>query len=174
MLIVTAPTTGGRAQGDRVCVDEQPHHEREVVKVITLVLEMTGCVGLLVLLFAAQAVITVWNGCAWGTRSIGSRMAPAGRYALTRMRSWRRAIYVCYLGTAASWTSSRASWNFSPDRTSLRSEASAPASLDSQPQVLELRKRKEIPVVPKRLLVLSGLPSAMDPARRTSGIGDAA
>jgi hypothetical protein len=174
MLHVTAPRTGERALGDRACVDEQPHHPRAVLKVLTLVLEMTGCLGLLVLLLVAQALIPAWNVCAWGTRSIGSRMAPACRNALAKMCSWRRPLYVCYLGTVASWTSSRASWNFSPDRTSDRSGASAPASLDSQPQVLEPRRRKEIPVVPKRLLVLSGLRSATDPARRTGGIGDAA
>jgi hypothetical protein len=174
MQYVIAPWIGERALGDRVCVDELPQQPNEILGVFTLVLEMTGAVGLLVLLFAAQAVMTVWIGCAWGTRSVGRMMTPAGRTALMSLCSWRRAIHVFYLGTTSKRTSFQASWSLSPDRALIRAEASAPPSSASRTPIVDFRRKKAIPVVPKRLLVLTGDPLAADPANRTGGTGNAA
>jgi len=98
-----------RALGIRSCVDERSHQQPEITNVLTLSLEMSAFVVVLVLLFAARVVITLWNGCAWGTRGVCSMMTPVGRNAFTRIVPWRRAIYVFYLGALGSSTSSQAS-----------------------------------------------------------------
>ena len=142
------------------CVDERSYPLPLIVTVLALFLQMVACVGALVLLFAAQAVITVWNGCAWQTSCVRSLLTPAGRSVFTSMCSWGRAVQVLYLGTAASWTASQAARTFTPER--------APAS---PTPILEHRRFRPLKVLPIRLLVPSGLPSATEQAGRASGIG---
>jgi len=74
------------------------------VKILRGFLEIGACAGLLVLLFATQAIITLWGGCAWGARCAGSLLVPAGRSTFIRIRSWRRAIHVFTLGVTARST----------------------------------------------------------------------
>lgn len=155
-----APTME-RALGAQTCVDQRTRR----VNLITLVFQMTACAGLLVVLFAAVPVLTAWNGCRWGARCVRSMMTPAGRTVFTRMCSWRRAVYVFYLGTVASWTL---------ERSFLRGDVLAPASSESEVQVVELRKSRAAGVLPKRLFVLSEPPLVTDQGRRASAIGDAA
>jgi hypothetical protein len=175
MLDLSAPTMGDGSRMTRACVDERAQPQPASMNVITLFLQMTVCGGgLLVLLFAAQAVMRVCTGCAWGTRYVSTMMTSAGRNALTRMLPWRRAVYVFYLGTTASWTSSRASLSFSADRTVLPAEVRAPLLLDSQAEDLEVGRTRTITLIPERLFVLGGHPLAMDPGKRAIGIGDAA
>ena len=162
MQDVIAPTMSERAMGIRSCVDERSHHQPETMNIVTLFLQMSAFVGVLVLLFAAQAVITVWNGCAWGTRSVRIMLTPAGRTVCIRMCSWGRAVQVFYLGTTASWTPSQASWTFTPTPS------------ETQTRILELRKNTGKRVPPRGLLVLNGPRSATDQGRRAGGVGDAA
>jgi hypothetical protein len=161
MLEVIAPTLE-RALGARTCVDQRTRHRPQVVTVMALLLQMTACSGVLVLLFAVEALMTVWNGCASGARILKSTMTPAGRTAFTRVCSWRRAIHVFYLGTVARSTSSPVAVSFAPERSLLRADVLAPASGTT---FVELRNR---------LLVLSGPPLVTDQGRRSSSIGDAA
>jgi hypothetical protein len=121
----------------RTCVDERTPGQSGVVKLVTIYLQMTAGVVVLILLFAAQAVITLWNSCALGTRTLRRSMIPAGRNAFTRMSSWRQAAYLFYLGTAASWTSSQASLTYTPEPVFLRAEVRAPASSGSRTTLLE-------------------------------------
>src|SRR6185503_681018 len=113
MLMVIAPTMGDRGSGARTCVDDQTR-DGPVLTFIALALHLTACIPVLVLLFVAQAAVPVWDSCARGARAVGRRMTPAGRNALASMCSWRRAIYVFYLGTAAGWSSSPDLLSFSP------------------------------------------------------------
>src|SRR6185369_15445171 len=108
MLKLIAPTMGDGASEARTCVDDQPRHN-PTLTVIMLALHMTAFVPVLVLLFVVQAAVPVWDSCARAAGAVGRIMTPAGRIALASMRSWRRAIHVFYLGTAASWTFSPAS-----------------------------------------------------------------
>ena len=86
------PTTGGGMRG--------PYGP---VTLMTLVFQMTVGVGVLVVLLATQAVITLWNSGVWGARSLKNGMTPLGRYSVSAKGSWRKAIYLFYLGTVASW-----------------------------------------------------------------------
>lgn len=152
MLRVIAPTMGDRVSGARSCVDDQIRHP-SVLTVIPLALHMTACVPILVLLLVAQAAVPVWDSCARGAKAVGRRMTPAGRIVLASMCSWRRAIYVFYLGTAAGWTSSRTSLNFSLPRP-------APPG--------------EIEPAPEGLFVLGGHSQEAAPRKLAIGIGNAA
>jgi len=121
--------------------------------VITLALHMTAFVPVLVLLFVVQAAVPVWDSCARAAGAVGRIMTPAGRIALASMRSWRRAIHVFYLGTAASWTFSPASLSFSFPR---------PAPL------------REIAPAPEAMFVIGGHPQQAAPKKPAIGIGNAA
>ena len=112
------------------CVDRRTPEQSEVVKLFLLFVQMTALAGVLVLLFAAQAVITVWSGCATATRSLRATMTRGGR-------DLRRVLYVFYLGTAASWSSGQGTWNSSPEPDPLRAEASAPSASGPRMKVLE-------------------------------------
>lgn len=101
MRNVIAPRLGEPTAGTRTCVDGR---EFEITKILRQFLEIGACAGLLVLLFATKAILTLWSGCAWGARCAGSLLVPAGRITLIRIRLWRRAIHVFTLGVAASWT----------------------------------------------------------------------
>jgi len=170
MRYVIAPTMSERAMGILGCVDERSHSLPPILDVLALFLQMSACVGVLVLLFAAQAVITGWNGCAWGTRSVRSMLTPASRAILNRTCSWGRAVQMFYLGTTANWTPSQASWIFTPERRVLRGEGRAPALSGARRRILELRRSKAM----KGLLVLSGPRAVTDQRGRAGGVGDAA
>ena len=88
--------------------DGRPRGQPEVLKLVTILLQMAAGVGVLVLLFAAVAVIRLWNECAFGTRTLKSRMTAAGRRAVDRMCVWRRAFDLFFRGATAGWTSRRA------------------------------------------------------------------
>jgi hypothetical protein len=47
------------------------------VKLVTLFLQMTAGVGLLILLFITQAVLTLWNSCARETQTKRLEELPA-------------------------------------------------------------------------------------------------
>jgi hypothetical protein len=100
-----------------------------------------------------------------------SRMTTAGRNAADRMCTWRRAIHLFSLGTAASWTSSQASPGPSPQRAFLRAEVQGPCPSDSRTEFLEPRRNELMNVVQELLFVPSGPHSATDPVRRRSGSG---
>jgi len=170
MQYLIAPTMGEQAVGTRTCVDDELT-TTPLLTVITLVLQMTACVPIVVLLFVVQAAVPAWNGCAWGVRAVGRIMRPAGRVAFGSICSWRHAIYLFYLGTAASWTSSPASLEVTSDLPVFPARVLA---LSSQSRVLELVTNMPITLVPKRVLVLSGHPSATDAGKPAIGIGDAA
>ena len=84
------------------CVDSRAFEPPEAAKLILLLLQMIAAVGGLVLLFAAQAVITAWSGCALATRPLRRCLTPAGRNAFLPMCAWRHVLYVFYLGSSAS------------------------------------------------------------------------
>src|SRR5687767_2737731 len=174
MQDVIAPTMGERASGVRTCVDDHPHPCPVVLSVITVVLHMTASVPVLVLLFVAQSGVTVWNGCARGARFAGHMMTPAGLNAFTSLCSWRRALYVFYLGAVAGWTSSQNSWSCASQRSVLQSEIRAPSSSDSELASLELLEDREITLAPEGRFVLGGHRAAAVPGERAVGIEHAA
>jgi len=170
MQYLVAPTMGERAVGTWTCVDDELT-TTPVLTVITLVLQMTACVPIVILLIVVQAAVPACNGCAWGARAVGRTMSPAGRAAFRSICSWRHATYLFYLGTAASWTSSPASLESASDLPIVPARVLAPSS---QARVIELARNRPITLVPKRVLVLSGHPSATDAGKSAIGIGDAA
>ena len=114
------------------CVDRRIYELPQVVKLFVLFLQMTAAAGALALLFAAQVVITAWSGCALAVRSL----APAGRNAVRRMCTWRRGLYVFYLGSAASRPSRQEPRTGSPELAPVRAEI--PVPFTSGPRMKQL------------------------------------
>ena len=131
------PTMSERGPERVTCVDTRTHEQPQVLKLFILFLQMTAAAGALVLLFAAQAVITVWSGCASATRSLRACMTLRGRDASHRLFSWRRALYVFYLGTASGWSAGQASWNSAPERDPLPAEVRASSTSSSRMKLQE-------------------------------------
>lgn len=119
------------------CVDTRTHELPQVVKLLLLCFQMIAAVGVLVLLFAAQAVITAWSGCASATASLRRCWTPAGRNAFHRMGTWRRALYVFYLGSAASRPFRQEPWTGSPELSPVRAEVRASSASGSRMTLLE-------------------------------------
>src|SRR5688572_13215 len=119
------------------CVVGRVHELPKVVKLFMLFLQMTAAVGALVLLFAAEAVITAWSGCALARRSSRRTMPPAGRIVVLRMCSWRRAVDVFCRGTASRWTSDPPSWNRSPELAPAGAEVRDPSPSGPRMKLLE-------------------------------------
>jgi len=63
------PMIDGRTPELRACGIGQTPGQLRAVTLVTLFLQMTAGVGVLLLLFIAQAGITLWNSCAWATQT---------------------------------------------------------------------------------------------------------
>jgi hypothetical protein len=154
MLDVATLTMSERELGVRTCVDDQPYDQPQIVKVVAIFFQMSVGVGFLVLLFAGLAVVRVWKACEWGPRSLRSSLTPVGRIAIARICSWRRAVYVFYLGTPASWTSSQTSLITVGERIFRPPQVEASSS-DFGTMTLESRRDSPVKVLPERLHVPS-------------------
>jgi hypothetical protein len=114
------------------CVDRRTPELPEVLKLFMLFLQMTAAAGGMVLLFAVQALIIAWSGCALATRSLTA----AGRNVFLRMCTWRQALYVFYLGSVAS-RPSQDPWTCSPELAPVRAEVRVPSTSGSRMTLLE-------------------------------------
>jgi len=63
------PMEDGRTPELRTCSIGQTPGRLRAVKLVTLFLQMTAAAGALLLLFIAQAVMTLWNSCAGETQT---------------------------------------------------------------------------------------------------------
>jgi hypothetical protein len=115
------------------CVDHRTHELPEVLKLFMLFLQMIAAAGGMVLLLAVQALITAWSGCALATRSLTA----AGRIVFLRMCTWRQALYVFYLGSAASRPSRQEPWAGTPELVPVRAEVRVPSTSGSRMTLLE-------------------------------------